>query len=441
MKWFVLLFYNIILPPALLVLLPGQWRKMRRRGGYGRLWGERFGRYGDGVLARVGSGPTWWVHAVSVGEVLVAVKFIQALRESGAWAGPVGLTTTTSTGRALAEERADDRTTVVWTPLDLPWVAARALRALKPERIVLVEAEVWPNLLGRAAQAGVPVQVINARLSPRSEKRFKTFRTLVAPIFRLLDRVCVQDEGDARRYQALGVDPSRIAVTGSIKFDDGEGPDEAPGLEAVRAVCADSEALRGKRIVLAASTHPGEEARVARAWLALRPGFPDTALVAVPRHFERAPEAVRDLQSLGLAPCLRSLFRGGEVPAGDCLVVDTTGELRAWYEVAAVVIVGKSFPPHAGGQNPAEPVRAGKPTLTGPRMDNFSALMEVLVAADGIRPVASADALADAVRAMLADPGAGAAMAARGREALAVHRGATARTVRVLCGRIPGVPS
>ena len=177
-----------------------------------------------------------------------------------------------------------------------------------------------------------------------------------------------------------------------------------------------------------------------QAWLDLRKDFADTALVVVPRHFERAPEAVRDLLSLGLAPCLRSSFQGASTPAGDCLVVDVTGELRAWYEMAAVVVVGKSYPPHTGGQNPAEPVRAGKPTLTGPRMDNFSALMKALLAAGGIRQLDSAEALPGALRTCLADPAEGARLASRGRDAMEAHRGATARTLLALAGQTPSIP-
>ena len=439
MIWVTLLLYNLLLPPALLVMLPRQWGKMRKRGGYGRRFGERFGCYDAEVLARVGKGMTWWVHAVSVGEMLVALKLIEEVRRSGVWTGTVVLTTTTSTGRALAEERADPQTVVVWAPLDLPWVAGRALRLLRPERMVLVEAEIWPNLVFRAVRGGLPVQMANARLSPRSEKRFRFFRPLVAPVFRLLDLLCAQDAEDARRFQALGVRADRIAITGSVKFDEAGPQGGPPRLDKVRAVVAGLPFLSGKKIVLAASTHPGEEAMVASAWLAVRKEFPEAVLVAVPRHFERAGEAARDLQGLGLSPVLRSAAEAGGSSPGDCLVVDVTGELRAWYEVAAVVVVGKSFPPHTGGQNPAEPVRAGKPTLTGPRMDNFGALMASLMASGGIRRLDSSDGLVAGLRAFLADPAAGRAMAERGKTALDNHRGATARTVEALSGTGSGV--
>ncbi len=431
MKALAIALYNLLLPLALVLMLPRQWVKMRRRGGYGENWRERFARYDVATRERFREG-TWWVHAVSVGEMLMALRLIAGLRASGVWTGPVVLTTTTSTGRALARERADGNTVVLWTPLDLPWSAARALRQIRPKRIILVEAEVWPNLLCWAWRRGVPVQVVNARLSARSERRYRAARALIAPIFGMLDHVCVQDEADRLRFAALGIDDSRITVTGAIKFDDEAGGGPSPGLEAARAVLARFPGIQGKRIILAASTHPREEAHIAKAWMELRDKFPDMALVAVPRHFERAGQAVQDLEALGLSPARRSVEASPDDEKADCLVVDSTGELRAWTELADVVVVGKSFVGHSGGQNPAEAVAAGRPTITGPRMDNFLPLVQGLVAAKGIRQLDEDAGLAGALTEILSDLPAARAMAESGSTVLARHRGATRRTLDVL---------
>ncbi|MFM7181017.1 MAG: 3-deoxy-D-manno-octulosonic acid transferase [Verrucomicrobiales bacterium] len=431
MRFIALTLYRLFYPLAFLLMLPAQWRKMRRRGGYGERAGERFARYDEATLGRFADG-CWWVHAVSVGEMIMALKLIQTLRETGTWTGQVALTTTTSTGRKLALERADTKTTVLWTPLDFPWVARRAIDLLMPRRIILVEAEVWPNLLARAHRSGIPVAIVNARLSARSEKRYRFFRPIIAPIFSMLDRVCVQDEADRGRFAALGIDPERITVTGAIKFDDEAASAAIPALEAARVALARFPKLAGKPFLLAASTHSGEETIIAQAWLETRKAFPDLAFVAVPRHFERGAEVAADLTALGLNPARRSLPLGPDDAAADCLVADSTGELRAWVELSTLVVVGKSFLNHSGGQNPAESVGAGRPTLTGPRMDNFRPLMAALEAEQGIRRLENEAALAPALAELLAKPDLATAMAARGRATLERHRGATRRTVECL---------
>lgn len=434
MRFFALALYRLLYPLAVLFMLPAQWRKMRRRGGYGEKAGERFARYDEATLRRFADG-CWWVHAVSVGEMLMALKFIQMLRQTGTWHGQVALTTTTSTGRALALERADAQTSVFWTPLDFPSVAQRSIDCLQPRRIVLVEAEVWPNLLACAHHIGIPVAIINARLSARSEKRFRLFRSLIAPIFSMLDVVCVQDEVDRARFSSLGIPLERITVTGAIKFDEEAAGGSVPALDAVRKVLARFPRFTGKSLLLAASTHPGEESLIARAWLEVRKDFPNLTLVAVPRHFERGAEVAADLAALGLRPARRSQPVGPDDEEADCLVADSTGELRAWIELASLVVVGKSFLTHTGGQNPAESVAAGRPTLTGPHMDNFLPLMAALESTEGIRRLESDSALVPALSELLARPDFASAMAARGRETLGRHYGATRRTVECLISR------
>ena len=431
MKALALTLYNLLLPLVMLLMLPRQWAKMRRRGGYAENWRQRFARYDKSTVDRI-AGASWWIHAVSVGEMMMALKLIAALRSSGMWTGPIALTTTTSTGRAVALANADDATLVLWTPLDFPWVARRALAVLRPRQIILVEAEVWPNLLSHAASLRIPVRIVNARLSARSERRYRAFRAVIAPIFGMLDHVCVQDVADRARFVSLGVPDDRITVTGAIKFDDAAESGPPPGQESVQAVLTRFPKLRQRRLVLAASTHPGEESLLAMAWVAVRENHPDTIFVAVPRHFERGAQVVDDLRALGLHPGRRSQPPGPDDLHADCLVVDSTGELRAWLACATVVVMGKCFAGNSGGQNPAEAVAAGKPTIVGPHMDNFLPLVQGLIAAAGVKPVAGEAELPAAIDALLAHPGEAAAMAARGAAVLTAHRGATLRTLAVL---------
>lgn len=420
-------FYNLAYPIVLVVLLPWLVRRMLRRGKYRHKFGQRFAIYSTRVRRRLGPGGRTWVHAVSVGEVLIAMKLIRRLRERHPGRRFV-LSTTTSTGFALANEQRTDWLEPIYNPLDFFLFTRRALDLIRPDQIVLVEAEVWPNLVCQAAVRGVPVVLVNARLSPRSEARFRAARFITGPLFNRLDRICVQEPEDLARWQGLGVDAARLVRTGSIKFDDAltslrEPRDLRPVLDALGVPA-------GAPVLLGASTHPGEEAVLGRALLALRPRFPGLFLVSVPRHAERAAAVRSDLEALGLRVVSRSA-PGAAGPVPDVLLVDVTGELRDWHACATVVFAGKSLLAR-GGQNPAEAVAAGKPVVFGPHMQNFAVLVHGFLTAGGAVQVPDEAALEPALAALLADPAARDAMAARGRTVLELHRGATDRTCDVL---------
>src|SRR4051812_5901032 len=259
--------YNILWPVGLLLLLPGYLRKMFRRGGYRRKFGQRFGLYEKGVRARLASQPVTWLHAVSVGEVAIALKLaraIIALRPETRFA----LTVTTTTGFAFAEKNAGPEMEVMYSPLDFWPSVRRAFEAINPERLLLVEAEVWPNLMARSRDMRVPVALVNARLSPRSEQRFTTFRRFVGPLFRQLDLICVPEQSDIGRWTALTVEPDRIRYTGSIKFDPGAGGG-AKNVDVTGRATVWPQTQRN--VLFGGSTHPGEEEMLARIFLRLRP--------------------------------------------------------------------------------------------------------------------------------------------------------------------------
>ncbi len=425
-----LLLYNLLLPLGLLILLPASLVKMRRRGGYGAAFWQRFAFFKTTVKARLhsGRGRAWWIHAVSVGEVNVARKLISEIlrREPDR---PIVLSVTTSTGHAVALQDAPENLTVIYSPVDFGWVVRAVLWRIQPQKYILMEAELWPNLVRRAKKRGIPVALANARLSPRSERRYRQWRWLAGPLFSMLDLVLVQDENDAVRWSGIGVPKDRIQCTGSIKYD--LAGDNGPGRTGeFKTLLAGLFGDPLPPLLLAASTHPGEEKMLGAIFLELRREFPALAFLIAPRHFERREEVKADLASLGFQSVLRSSLTNAP-SRPDALVIDSTGELRDWQALASVVVIGKSFLA-TGGQNPAEAIAAGVPVITGPHMENFLPLMELLRDAGGITEVPSAEALLPALRAALSYPAAALATAARGRQALEHHRGAAIRTVEAI---------
>lgn len=426
--------YNLVLPPALLASLPAQWTKMRRRGGTPEDLVERLGQYPPtmkGRLARLQK--PWWLHAVSVGEVLVAAKCVQALRALNPHL-PLVLTTTTTTGRAVAARELPQDIPILYNPVDLNGAVRRALDAIRPGRLILVEAEVWPNLLHLAHEWGLDVTLINARLSPRSERRYRSMHRLTAPILRQLDRVLVPEPEDVGRWSGIGVRRECLTVTGSLKHDYEGQPDDPR----VPMFAAQLHRLWGAvlpPILMAASTHAGEERLLAKTFLSLRREVPGLRLIVVPRHAERSAEVMADLTALGLDVCRRSSLE--VVPAGqsttppDALLVDTTGELRAWQPLADAVVIGKSFL-STGGQNPVEALMAGRPVVTGPHMENFEPLMRSLITHHAVIQVSDARELQPALLDLLQSKSAAARLVAGARRALADHQGAARRTAEML---------
>jgi len=368
--------YNLLFPVVLVVLLPGFLLRMLRRGKYRHKFWQRFGIYSAGVRGRIGDGRVW-VHAVSVGEVMIALKLMRSLRDLDPEIRFV-LSTTTSTGFKLAARAKSPWLEPIYNPLDFFFTARSAVRAIRPRQLILVEAEAWPNILAEVRALGAKIVMVNTRLSSRSEKRYRMVRFLAAPVFNQIDCFCLQEPGDIPRWTALGVDPKKLVVTGSIKFDeDATGPRAARDFRPVlRSLGIPDEAP----ILLGGSTFDGEEALLGRVFQNLRRVHPALFLIVVPRHFERSSDVSRDLSAQGLRVARRTEGATSETP--DVLVVDTTGELRDWYPCATIVFVGKSLLAK-GGQNPAEPVAAGIPVVFGPNMQNFASLASQLLRAGG----------------------------------------------------------
>src|SRR6266540_1671652 len=280
--------YNLFWPIGLLFFLPGYFVKMIRRGGYREKFGQRLGIYDRELRVRLSKEKSTWLHAVSVGEVNIALKLASSLRALEPDLHCV-LTTTTTTGFALANKNVPGWIDVMYTPLDYSPIMRRAFSVIRPTRILLVEAEVWPNLVALAHECRIPAILVNARLSPRSERRFRRFRFFVAPTFRLLDLVCAQEPEDVDRWVALGVARDRIRAVGSIKYDP-DGRDQTSEAKANQPPTNFSNADRERPVLFGGSTHRGEEEILATIFLRLRQQFPSLRLFVAPRHVERLRE-------------------------------------------------------------------------------------------------------------------------------------------------------
>jgi 3-deoxy-D-manno-octulosonic-acid transferase len=415
------LIYNLLWPLGLLLFLPSYLAKMFRRGGYRKDFGQRFGFYSSERSRRLhGKSPTW-IHAVSVGEVVIALKLAERLHALRPDLNCI-LTTTTTTGHALAQKSAPDWMEVLYAPLDFWPIMRRAFRVIAPQRIILIEAEVWPNLVAEAQRRKIPIVLANARLSPRSERRFRRFKILVRPIFRRLDLVCVPTSEDVERWKNLGPIASQIHAVGNIKYDVSNQPISSEAAQRFRETGIDAT----RPILFGGSTHRGEEQILVDVFCALRPEFPNLFLILAPRHVERANEVEavlgkRDLRST------RQTTAGSRTQNLDCLLIDTTGELPDWYNIATIVFIGKSLTAH-GGQNPVEAISARKPVIFGPHMENFANLAKQLIAEGGALSVQNSQELMEHSRRLLSSPAEREKMANNALRVIQPHREAAIRT-------------
>jgi 3-deoxy-D-manno-octulosonic-acid transferase len=424
-------FYNILFPIGLALSAPFYFLKMWRRGNWQKNFEQRFGRHSSKIKQRLTNRDVLWLHAVSVGEVNICTQLIHAL-EPRAPNLKIVVSTTTSTGMGELERKLPQHIEKIYYPIDGQKMVRRALAVIHPLAIVLVEAELWPNFLWQAIDRDIPLMLVNARVSERSFRGYKRFGFLFRPIFEKFSGVGCQNETDAGRLRELGFSPEKIHVFGNLKFDAAKLEERRP-VDIVRLL-SQLGIKNGAPILVAGSTHAGEEAILADIFLRLRKRFPDLFLVVVPRHFERGKEVGNELEKRGIKFIYRtnvtaeSRFADGEV---ECLLVNTTGELKYFYEHASVVFVGKSLTAE-GGQSPIEPGALGKAMIYGPNMQNFAAISEAFVKRNGAVRVRDAAELEKALGELLADENRRKIL---GENALAVVRenlGAITRTVDMI---------
>ncbi len=415
-------FYRILFVPVLVVMLPVYLRRMRKRGGYRENFAHRFGRHPQ--LTRKKTAPRVWLQAVSVGEMLAIGPILEGLRRDGV---EVYLTTTTSTGYRLASDRYRGITAGIgYFPIDWWLFSATAWRRIAPDFVILTEGERWPEHLRQAKRRRVPVLCLNARLSDRSFSRMK----LLGPVSHLMTdgitRWLACSTQDESRLRDLGVPSECITTTGSIKLD------------VPIPLLTDEEKLKlrievglpGDLVLLGSSTWPGEEAAMIEALRFTRERGMRCSLLLVPRHAERRIE----IERLLVKAKLRFHFRSkGPAPAEiDVHVGDTTGELRKLTQLADVVFVGKSLPPHTEGQTPVEAAVLEKPIIFGPGMSNFRPLTQDLLARGAALEVGDASALAQRAEELLRDSSRRIALAAAASKWRKENSGAVARSLAII---------
>jgi 3-deoxy-D-manno-octulosonic-acid transferase len=376
--------------------------RMWRRGNWREGFGQRFGKFTNVFKQSITNRHVVWLHAVSVGEVNVCTQLIRAL-EPRMPNVKIIVSTTTTTGMDGLTRKLPLHVAKIYYPIDRRAYVTRALSVIYPEAIVLVEAEIWPNFIWKAAAMGIPIFLVNARLSERSYRGYKRFAFLFRPLFASFAGVGAQNELDAARLRELGCRPEAIHVVGSLKFD-------AANLGTtlslnVGAMLRQIGVPPNARILLGGSTHDGEEAILAEIFLRLRKQFPDLFLILVPRHFERSRDVAQMLKEKGVKFVYRSEISSNtqlQPGAAECLLVNSTNELMFFYEHATVVFVGKSLAAE-GGQNPIEPASLSKAVVFGPNMQNFTDVVRSFVAQDGAVQVQTAEELEQQIAVLLAD--------------------------------------
>ncbi|AGW91637.1 3-deoxy-D-manno-octulosonic acid transferase [Ralstonia pickettii DTP0602] len=416
------LLWLAVLPLALLRLA---WRA-RKEPGYVQHVGERLGVYGN--LPR--KGPWLWVHAVSVGETRAAQPLIEALL--GAYPHHrLLLTHMTPTGRQTGAQLfgKEPRILQCYLPYDLPWLVGRFMRYFRPEAGMLMETEVWPNVVHGARKAGVPLYLVNARLSPRSFRRTARFGRAAASMYRDFAGVLAQTAGDAERFRALGV--PAVQITGNLKFDMQPAPAGVALGERLR------KAFGARKVLAAASTREGEEPLLLDAfsrWQALAGDVPRPALLLIPRHPQRFDEVAAMAARAGFSVERRSALDLDKVQApitADIVLGDSMGEMAMYFAASDLAFIGGSLMP-LGGQNLIEACAVGTPVLIGPHTFNFAQATEDAIAAGACLRVGNADELVRTAAGVLAEPARLADMHAHAQTFAGLHRGATVRTLAAL---------
>ncbi len=423
--------YNLLFLFSFLLTAPFYFFKMWRRGHWKRGFWQRFGVFDTPIKAAVSNRNCLWIHAVSVGEVNLATQLIRSL-ERHAPNLKLLVSTTTSTGMSELKKKLPTHIIKVYFPIDWPMFINRALRVVNPEAIVLVEAEIWPNFLWKAQSRGIPVFLINARMSERSFQRYRRARFLFGGIFASFAGVGVQNEEDGQRMITLGCRPRKVKELGNLKFDSAK-LDERPAFS-VGDIFRQIAVPANPMVLVGGSTHEGEEAILGEIYVRLKKVFPNLFLVVVPRHFERSQDAGRDLKKSGVRPVFRtevSMQSQSNPGEFDCLVVNTTGELLQFYACASLIFIGKSLTAK-GGQNPLEPASLGKAIVFGPNMQNFRSITESLVGAGGARQVADAVELESVMLHLLANEQARNELGQAAMKVITENQGAVERSVQMI---------
>ncbi|MCH8499666.1 MAG: lipid IV(A) 3-deoxy-D-manno-octulosonic acid transferase [Marinobacter sp.] len=410
------LFFRLALPLVLLRL----WWQGRQSPDTWANWQQRLG------YVKLPEQPLIWVHAVSVGETIAAAPLVNQLLERKPDV-PILMTAMTATGQARARALFGDRVLYAYSPYDTPGSVKRWLRRVRPRALVIMETELWPNMIAMTHRQQVPIFLINARLSERSARGYQRVRSLAQGLVQSLTWIAAQAPDDARRFVDIGAPQGIVSVTGSVKYD----------IDVSAEQRAEAAALRvqfGQRPVwIAASTHQGEDEQLLQAHRLVLARHPSALLILVPRHPERFDDVAILIQQQGFNLARRAA--GDEPRAAEVYLADTMGELMLLYGVADLAFVGGSMI-ERGGHNPLEPAAWALPVLTGPHVFNFETIYGALSAGQGCVEITDAGSLAEAVTDLLDNPEKGAAIGRRARAVVDANRGALAEVVEGIVSRV-----
>ncbi|MCU0250184.1 MAG: 3-deoxy-D-manno-octulosonic acid transferase [Vicinamibacterales bacterium] len=409
----------------------------------------RHGKYAGSLLERLGLLPvslnidreaSIWIHAVSVGEALTARAIAGDLKTRYPHLR-LFVSTTTMTGQRVAKQSFPAADGVFFFPIDLGFIVRRVLDIIRPQLFLMMETEIWPNLLRACRARGVRTIVINGRISTRSFPRYKRVKLLFRRVLTLVDRFCVQGEETAGRLAELGAPRERITITGSLKFDALQGPGSTgPARGGAERVLRYFAVAEGRAVVVAGSTMPGEHEIVLRAFERVRTLAHNPLLVLAPRKPEHFGEAASLSRQSGFRTVLRSELAIDEEVRADVVVLDTIGELAQVYQAATVVFVGGSLVP-TGGHNILEPAVFGKPIVFGPHMQNFAEIAEAFLAGRAAVQVESGRELEDALIELLSEPEARVRLGDRARALVEANRGARERSLAAIAELLPLPPA
>ncbi|MDO6564778.1 lipid IV(A) 3-deoxy-D-manno-octulosonic acid transferase [Amphritea sp. 1_MG-2023] len=409
-----LLFY--CLTPLILLKL---WRRGRQSPEYRQRWRERFG-----FVPRLAGERPIWIHAVSFGETMAIIPLVEKLLTEQP-SIPVFITSMTPTGSARVQHHFGDRVGHAYCPYDLPDALSRFHRRIQPRSCVIVETELWPNLIHSCAKRGVPILVTNARLSARSARGYQRFQWLIKPMLQEITTIAVQNQTDAERFAALGLSVDKLQVTGSIKFDIAAPQNSVSEAAHLRAAWGAE-----RPVIIAASTHDDEEAQLLEVFANLQSRYHNLLLILVPRHPERFTTIYDQSLCAGFETCRRSQ---ASAPTPECEVYlgDTMGDLMTLYSTADMAFVGGSLI-ERGGHNPLEPAVLAKPVLMGPYVYNFQHIVETMTQELALQVVSDAAELQSAMAELLAHPAQAQAMGMRGSNYIAANRGALEQQLALL---------
>ncbi|HEU5396533.1 MAG TPA: 3-deoxy-D-manno-octulosonic acid transferase [Verrucomicrobiae bacterium] len=427
--------YNILFTLLFVLSSPYYFWRMWRRGNWSAGFGERFAYYSPDLKQALTNRHVLWIHAVSVGEVNLCTQLIRAL-EPRVPNMKFVVSTTTTTGMAELKRRLPSHVSKIYYPIDRRKYIWRALCIINPKAVVLVEAEIWPNFIWIAGKLNIPLFLANARLSDRSYPRYKKFGFLFRPLFAAFAGVGAQNQEDAAKLSEVGCRSEAIRVVGNLKFDAAK-LDERRSLD-VRKLLKQLAVPEDAPILVCGSTHDGEERMLADMARRLRARFPKLFLVLVPRHFERCRDVAQQLKQAEVRFAYRTeLDSGVAFPEGEieCLLVNTTGELRFFYECATVVFVGKSMTA-IGGQNPIEPGALGKAMVFGPNMQNFADITRNFVKHRAALQVRDPEELEKAIGDLLSDKPRRAELGHNALAVVAENLGAVNRTVEMIIAQL-----